>query len=108
MKTAEETYNKIAADMAAESGAVIGKMFGMPSLFINGNAFAGYFQESLILKLTGEAHTKALAEPGAKLFDPGMGRPMKEWVHVPFSSAKKWPKLAEESLGYVSTLKKKK
>jgi hypothetical protein len=34
------------------------------------------------------------------------GRPMKEWVEIPFSSSKKWEILAGDALEYVSKLKK--
>jgi len=36
-----------------------------------------------------------------KLFDPsGMGRPFKDWVEVPASSAGAWPALAEAALSF--------
>jgi TfoX/Sxy family transcriptional regulator of competence genes len=107
MKSAEETYNALAAKLAENNADVkISQMFGMPSLKIKGKAFAGVYEDAMIFKLTGEAHKRALAEPGAKLFEPMAGRPMKEWVEVPFSSSKKWETYAVEALEYVSKLKK--
>jgi hypothetical protein len=106
MKSAEETYNEVAAKLAAEHGIAISQMFGMPALKIKGKAFAGFSNDTMIFKLTGEPHTKALAEPGANLFEPMAGRPMKEWVQVPLSTSKKWEAFANDAMNYVSKLKK--
>jgi len=100
-KTAQQQYEEVAAALA-DDGAVMSAMFGMPSLKIKGKAFAGLFEDEMVFKLTGEAHKKSLAEKGAKLFDPMGGRPMKEWVQVPLSSAKQWKGLAEEAMKYVA------
>jgi len=105
MKSAEDTYKEVAATMA-EDGATISNMFGMPALKVKGKAFAGFANDSMIFKLTGESHKRALAEPGAKLFEPMKGRPMKEWVEVPHSSAKRWHSFAESAREYCATLKK--
>jgi hypothetical protein len=35
-------------------------------------------------------------------FDPGMGRPMKEWVRVPLEQSAVWPDYAAEALEYVA------
>ena len=78
-KTSQDHYEAVAAALA-DDGAVMSQMFGMPSLKINGKAFAGLWDEYMIFKLTGDTHAQALAERGAKLFDPMDGRPMKEWV----------------------------
>jgi hypothetical protein len=46
-----------------------------------------------------QEHGRALALPGAVLFDPsGMGRPFKDWVEVPLSAAGEWPALADAAL----------
>jgi hypothetical protein len=100
-KNAQQQYEEVAAALA-DDGAVMSAMFGMPSLKIKGKAFAGLFEDKMVFKLTGEPHKKALAERGAKLFDPMGGRPMKEWVQVPMSSAKQWKTLAEEAMNYVA------
>ena len=44
---------------------------------------------------------KALALPGVEPFDPGMGRPMKEWVVIPLAQSEVWPGYAAEALEYV-------
>ena len=107
MKSAKETYQELAAKMATQPGVAQAKMFGMPSIKVNGNAFAGLFGDDMVFKLTGDARDRALAIGGAHLFEPMAGRPMKEWVQVPQKSAKEWPKLAAAAKEYCGTLKKK-
>ena len=81
-------------------------MFGMPTLKINGKAFAGFFDDALIVKLGVERVQQLLKGKGAREADPsGMGRPMKEWVMIdqPKSAAKKkWRTFAEEAKVFVS------
>jgi hypothetical protein len=101
MTTAEKKFNEIGAALAESDGTAISAMFGMPALKIGGKAFAGYWQDSMVFKLTGEPHTRALTQPDAKLFEPMKGRPMKEWVELPIASAKQWPIFAREALDYV-------
>lgn len=78
------------------------KMFGMPCLSVNGKGFAAFDSDGVALKLSGTAHARALALPGAHLWDPsGRGRPMREWVRVPAASAAEWDALADASCAYV-------
>lgn len=96
-----ETYEAIAAALAG-SGAVSARMFGMPTLKVGGKAFAGYGDGYMTFKLAGAEHARALALPGAALFDPsGRGRPMKEWVEVPAVASGEWEALARAALAYV-------
>jgi hypothetical protein len=74
------------------------KMFGMPCLKIAGKAFGGFFKDDMIFKLRGNALTEALELTGAKSFDPMGGRPMKEWVQVPYIHAERWIELARQAL----------
>jgi len=59
----------------------------------------------VVFKLNGPAHAKALALPGAQLWDPsGKARPMKEWVAVPVpagASSASFKALAQAALAYV-------
>jgi hypothetical protein len=78
-----------------------GKMFGMPCLKrANGKVVAGFWKDGgVTVKLVDEAaRAEALALPGVDLFDPGMGRQMKEWVLVPAAQASEWPRLVEQAL----------
>ena len=57
-------------------------MFGYASAFVNGNMFAGTFQDDIVVRL-GESDRAALLKlKGAAPFEP-MGHPMKEYVVVP-------------------------
>jgi len=77
-------------------------MFGMPTLKIGRKAFAGNHDGDMVFKLSGAAHARALGLPGAHLFDPMGGRPMKEWVVVPVAQAAMWAELAHAALEYCS------
>ena len=59
-------------------------MFGYASAFVNGNMFAGTFQDAIVLRLAESDRVALLKLKGAAPFEP-MGRPMKEYVVVPAS-----------------------
>src|SRR5262245_28590217 len=95
--TPEEQFGQLAEDMASR-GVKAAKMFGMPTLKSSaGKAFAGLQGDELVCKLgQGNApYTEALALEGAHLFDPGMGRAMKDWVSIPAKYAQRWQEFAE-------------
>ncbi len=99
---ARSHYDAVVEEVTATSPATSSKMFGMPCLKSDsGKAFAGFYQEAMVFKLGGEAHTKALALPGARLFDPMQGRPMKAWVEVPAEHAALWLELARQAHSFV-------
>jgi len=59
-------------------------MFGYASAFVNGNMFAGTFQDTIVVRLTETDRAVLLKVKGAAPFEP-MGHPMKEYVVVPAS-----------------------
>ena len=108
MTKSEELYKDIGEDLIKDNKNVeFSQMFGKPCIKIKGKAFASFFQDDMVFKLTGDDHQMALSLKGAKLFDPsGKGRAMKEWVQVPFSSSKEWRGLAEKAMTLVESLNK--
>ena len=78
----------------------VSQMFGAPCVKRDtGKVAFCSWQGDVVFKLVDEsARTEALALEGAELFDPGMGRRMKEWVLVPASHSGRWLELAERSL----------
>ncbi len=78
------------------------RMFGKRCLKIGGKAFAAEYLTTMVFKLTGEEHRRALELPGATLWDPsGRNRPMKEWVQVPADCYGSWLGLAQSARNYV-------
>jgi hypothetical protein len=62
-------------------------------------AFCAWKDAGVVFKFVdADARDAALALEGAELFDPGMGRRMKEWVLVPVARADRWLALAEQAL----------
>lgn len=95
------TWEELVADITARYPLRESKMFGMPCLKReNGKVVAGSWKDGgLTVKLTDEAaREEALALPGAELFDPGMGRRMREWVLVPASQSDDWLRLVEQAV----------
>ena len=96
-------YDKLVKQMEKE-GAKASKMFGMPCLKNEkGKAFAGYFNGEVTFKLPADTVQGWLKNKGAKQFDPGMGRPMKEWLQLPVEYSGHWNKLAKEAMGFVGS-----
>lgn len=98
MTAAAEYYALLATSL---TGTEQKSIFGKPSIALAGKHFACFFQDCMVFKLRGEAHTEALALVGAQLFDPsGKHRPMKEWVQVPYVHQDRWAGFAEQALVY--------
>ena len=79
----------------------VSSMFGMPCFKRDsGKVVAGSWKDGgITVKLTDSAQREAaLALPDVALFDPGMGRVMKEWVHVPATQSERWVELVEQSI----------
>jgi hypothetical protein len=96
------TWDELVADVTARHPLHESKMFGMPCLKReSGKVVAGSWKDGgLTVKLTDDAQRDAaLALPGASLFDPGMGRPMREWVLVPASQSGAWAQLVDQAVG---------
>jgi hypothetical protein len=95
------TWEELVAEVTARFPLHESKMFGMPCLKReNGKVVAGHWKDgALTVKLVDEAQREAaLALPGATLFDPGMGRPMREWVLVPAAHSGEWPRLVDQAM----------
>ena len=76
------------------------KVFGMPCLKRSGRVIAGFSRTGMVFKLTDlDAHSRALAIPGAHLFNPGGNGVFRQWVVVPPEQAQEWEALAYDALG---------
>lgn len=87
------------------------KMFGCPCAFVNGNMFAGLFQDEMFLRLNDEDRAAIRKQYDTSLFEPIPGRPMRSYVLVPHYVLKS-PRLLNEwmtkSAEYAKTLPGKK
>jgi hypothetical protein len=93
---AEDYFNKIVSET---KDATPGKMFGALAMKMpNGKAAAMFWNECLIVKLPEVKRDEALKLKGSQLFDPAGGRPMKEWVQIPFIHKNKWKGFVEASV----------
>ncbi|OFI38466.1 hypothetical protein BIU82_03845 [Arthrobacter sp. SW1] len=93
-------FEELGADLL-DAGVVAGQMFGARSLLLEKKAIACLNGDLVAFKLGRDTpeHARALALPGAVLFDPsGMGRPFKDWVEVPLAASAEWPALADAAL----------
>jgi len=59
------------------------KMFGYPAAFVNGNMFAGVFQDQVFARLAPGEKAALEAVHGPLPFEPMAGRPMQAYVRAP-------------------------
>lgn len=75
------------------------KVFSMPCVKRSGRVVFGLSRMGMVFKLTDTAvRSRALAIPGAHLFDPsGRDQPFRQWVVVPPEQATEWEPLAADA-----------
>ena len=59
------------------------RMFGYPSAFVNGNMFAGLFQDQMFARLPPTDRAALERRFGPLPFEPMPGRPMKDYTRLP-------------------------
>ena len=99
MTPGEQQYQEIGNSLEE---AVSSQMFGKPCFKVKGKAFMSFFEDCVVFKLPADVREKALSLGGAVLFDPsGKGRPMKEWVQLPYDHTATWKDFAKAALDFV-------
>ena len=87
-----ERYEDIVDAICAwHDEARAGKVFGMPCVKRSGKVVFGFSRTGMVFKLTDpDVHRRALALPGAHLFDPsGRGEAFRQWVVVPAGAGRR-------------------
>ena len=67
-----------------------------------GVSFAMMWQNELVVKLDKNEIVNVQKLKGTKLFEPKEGKPMKEWMQIPFLYSKQWKTLTEKSFDLVA------
>lgn len=85
------------APLRADPAVTPCRMFGADGLKAGGKVFAMLVRGELVVKLP-RARVDALVAAGdGRPFDPGHGRPMKEWLSVPATASIPWETLVNEA-----------
>ena len=104
MSKAEILFTELTTEIP---GAIPGKMFGALCMKMpNGKSAAMFWKDHIVVKLQGDSLLEALQLSGAKLFEPMEGRPMKEWIQIPYKHKDHWKTFAVISANSVEALKK--
>ena len=78
------------------------RSFGSTSLKANGKIFAMLVSDRLVVKLPAKRVDELIDQGAGERFDPGHGKPQKEWLTVQSDSTDDWLALATESEAFVS------
>ncbi len=107
--TAEERWAALVEKILAQGATTYGnesrpqQAFGSTSLKTNGKIFAMLVKDRLVVKLDRGRVDALVAAGEGERFDPGHGRPMKEWLSVSErASDDAWLDLATESEAFVA------
>src|SRR6185436_1735879 len=100
-----DEFERLAAAFVGRDGVTIGegRGFGAGTLKAGGSIFAMRNAGGLALKLPADRVSALLGDGDGLAFDAGKGRPMREWVVVPWRSDEEWLALAEEASAFVGS-----
>jgi TfoX/Sxy family transcriptional regulator of competence genes len=107
----EKSKELFTSILPEDARMAIRPMFGNISAFVNGNMFAGLFGNDIFVRLSDKSRQELLGEKGSSYLEPMKGKPMKEYVVVPYAWKKKPESIRvwlSRSLDWTSTLPPKK
>lgn len=96
-------FAAIRAVQLSDKNVQTARMFGTDCLKVAGKVFAMEFKGSLVVKLARTRAEDLVSAGQARVFDPGHGRPMKQWIAVDPDSGLDWASLVEEAKSVVGS-----
>jgi len=100
--TPDEAWASIAETELARPEVTAGTGFGKSEgLRVTSKIYAMFIQDELVVKLPKIRVEELVATRGARNFDPGHGRLMKEWAVIPPGISAEWPALVAEARDHV-------
>ncbi len=94
----ESQYKDLITQLLSEFPIQESQMFGVACVKLGSKAAFGIWGDAVVFKLSPEAAEKTLAIPGTTQFDPMGGRPMKQWIVVPFEQRSEWLTLGRQAI----------
>jgi hypothetical protein len=98
----EETFQPLIDAELARPGITAGRMFGSPVLKVGGKVYAMLVKGRLVVKLPRD-RVALMASGLGDPFDPGHGRPSKEWVAVDAAASRRWRSLVDEAREFIAS-----
>lgn len=98
------TFDHLTNSLTSADDVTPGNLFGKPCIKVGSKAFCAFFQEEMAFKIGAIRVQETFKQyDGAQNWDPsGKGRPMKDWVQVPFAFVADWEQLALEAKALVA------
>lgn len=93
----QDTFDRLAEQFLTNPRVQRGRMFGTTALKLSGKVFAMLVKGNLVVKLSASEAGDLVDAGVATFFDPGHGRPMRQWVAMPATHAPRWRRLAEQA-----------
>lgn len=100
-ETPEAIFQRLVEAKGGRAGISVGRMFGSPVLKVEGKVFAMLVKGRLVVKLPGAQVEKLVTSRLGEAFDPGHGKPSKEWVAVDANVSRRWGRLVDEAQDFV-------
>lgn len=98
---AADRFDSVVRAFARRRGVTTGRMFGSPGLKRDGKTFAMLVKGRLVVKLPRARVEELVAARAGKQFDPGHGRPAREWLAVDPRAELDWLELAQEAHAFL-------
>jgi TfoX/Sxy family transcriptional regulator of competence genes len=103
MTTPEEAFERLLEAESVHPEISVGRMFGSRVLKVRGKVFAMVVKGRLVVKLPKENVDQLLSSGIGRSFDPGHGKPSKEWVAVDPKAHRRWPSLIAQARKFVGS-----
>jgi len=99
---AEDAFDDIRLDFAAEAGVAEGRMFRTEGLTYHGKFFVAlsHDKETMLVKLPEARVSELLADSSGLPFVTGDRAPMREWALIPLTLADRWSAIAAEAFAF--------
>lgn len=104
MKDTIELFENLRTELINHHNTTKGSIFGHKGLKIQGKVFAFYNAPNLVIKLNKEDVEEVLKLEGTRNFDPMGGKPMREWVEIPYDENQQWFDYSIKGMNYVRSL----